>query len=142
MKSRARAEVQAASREESPASPARACLRFTLPVPPSVNSYWKPVVSRGGRGARITLTKEARDYKQRVRLVLAGTAPLEGYVSVKLIVYFANHRRDLDGAEKLLLDAIQGFAYANDRQVVSKHTYKGLSRTQPRVEVTVSPVAA
>lgn len=133
---RARAVVQATVQEEPPGSSARACLRFTLPVPPSVNRYRIPVRSR------IVLSDEGRAFKRAVREHAALVSMLEGHVALHIVIYFPNRRSDLDNALKVLLDSLQGVAYQNDAQVVTIRAFKGLSRERPRAEVTVTPVPA
>ena len=45
---------------------------------------------------------------------------------------------DLD--ESLILDAMEGFIYKNDRQVKEKHIYWGLDKDNPRAEIEVSKI--
>ena len=64
--------------------------------------------------------------------------PLEGPVSVKALVYFPSLRGDLDNRLKVLLDALEGIAYADDRQVYELYAIRMLDRENPRVEITVT----
>lgn len=60
---------------------------------------------------------------------------LEGDLWVDIKIYYATRRPDLD--ESVILDCMQGFIYANDRQVKEKHIYWGLDRENPRSEIVV-----
>jgi crossover junction endodeoxyribonuclease RusA len=102
-----------------------------LPYPPSTNRYW-----RSFRG-RMVRSKVAVDYKQDVQTIAieAGVALHHGCVEVVMILCPALpkdwqkrckkdplwalgvRRIDLDNAQKVALDALQGIAYDNDRQI-------------------------
>ena len=58
-------------------------------------------------------------------------------VVVTIRIWYASRRPDLD--ESLILDLLQGVAYANDRQVKEKHIYwMGVDKNEPRCEIEVS----
>jgi len=59
-----------------------------------------------------------------------------GNVSVSLKIWYATRRPDLD--ESVILDAMQGRIYGNDRQVKEKHVYWGLDKERPRTDIVVS----
>ena len=61
---------------------------------------------------------------------------LEGELAVTMTIYYASRRPDLD--ESLILDAMQGKIYANDRQVREKHVFHGLDRKNPRADIAVA----
>lgn len=102
-----------------------------LPYPPSTNRYW-----RSFRG-RMVRSKVATDYKDevRARAIEAGIELLDGCVAVNMELCpalpkdwrkrlakdpawaLSVRRIDLDNAQKVALDALQGVAYENDRQV-------------------------
>lgn len=108
-------------------------MRLTLPLPPSANRYWR--YTRG----RVLVSREARAYRARCQTAaLAQRAKvLSGEVELSGVVYFENRRRDLDGAIKVLLDALEGICYANDRQVWKLSLEKAIDRESPRVEITI-----
>lgn len=57
-------------------------------------------------------------------------------VVVTIRIWYASRRPDLD--ESLILDLLQGVAYANDRQVKEKHIYwMGVDKNEPRCEIEV-----
>lgn len=120
-----------------------ATVRMVLPLPPSVNSYWRSVPATRNRTARVLISQEGRRFKQRCRLVALAQcrAPMQGDVSVAAVVYFRDRRRDLDNVLKPLLDALQGAAYVNDRQIVHLDFRKALDPKAPRIELELRPAA-
>ncbi|HFC2787008.1 TPA: RusA family crossover junction endodeoxyribonuclease [Neisseria gonorrhoeae] len=96
-------------------------IRLILPYPVSANRYWRIWRNRAVRSA------EAAAYKETVRRIAqgAGAMPSEGAVAVYVrLIPKANKDGganktviDLDNALKVALDALQGVAYHNDRQV-------------------------
>jgi Holliday junction resolvase RusA-like endonuclease len=93
---------------------------------------------KGGAGTRPALIKsqKALDYNDAFRLQCPKLSPLmEGDVSVTITIYYASRRPDLD--ESVILDAMQGLVYLNDRQVKEKHIFWGLDKDRPRAEIIV-----
>ncbi len=96
-------------------------IRLILPYPVSANRYWRIWRNRAVRSA------EAAAYRETVRRIAqgAGAMPSEGAVAVYVrLIPKANKDGganktviDLDNALKVTLDALQGVAYHNDRQV-------------------------
>ncbi|HGM0383540.1 RusA family crossover junction endodeoxyribonuclease [Neisseria gonorrhoeae] len=96
-------------------------IRLILPYPVSANRYWRIWGNRAVRSA------EAAAYRETVRRIAqgAGAMPSEGAVAVYVrLIPKANKDGganktviDLDNALKVTLDALQGVAYHNDRQV-------------------------
>jgi Holliday junction resolvase RusA-like endonuclease len=91
----------------------------------------------------VLISEEGRRFKVRCELAAQAQCkqPLQGDISVRGVVYFKDHRRDLDNVLKPLLDALQGIAYRNDRQIVHLDFTKRLDRGNPRVELWIEPVA-
>lgn len=58
---------------------------------------------------------------------------------VEARIYYRTRRPDLD--ESLLLDALQGRVYKNDRQVRKKLVEWALDADNPRTELRISPLA-
>ena len=86
-----------------------------LPLPPSVNAYW-----RNFHG-RTILSKAARDYKQTVKeYVLLNKIPYFGDARLQAIItIFPKDRRkqDLDNRLKSLLDSLENAGiYESDSQ--------------------------
>ena len=60
---------------------------------------------------------------------------MEGELKVTITIWYASRRPDLD--ESVILDAMEGHIYKNDRQVREKHIYWGLDPLNPRADITV-----
>jgi Holliday junction resolvase RusA-like endonuclease len=107
-------------------------IRLVLPYPPSANTYWKPAPGRG-----LVPSAEATPYKaQLARLACAqGVLPLKGPVRLTLWAYRPRRTGDLDNVRKVLLDALQGWAFLDDGQVEEDHGYRLEDPASPRVEV-------
>lgn len=97
-------------------------LRLELPYPPSINHYF-----RHFRG-RTVISPAGRSFRRRVCWLLRsrGVRLLTGRVRVSVDLYPPDHRtRDVDNAQKALLDALQhGGALFDDSQVVWLLTVK------------------
>ncbi len=94
----------------------------------------------GGAGRRFT-RPETRMYQASVRAhaYSARVKPIDGPVRVACIFHRESHQPcDLDNLLKTILDALQGIAYENDRQVVSVSAEKFVDRKHPRAFVEVS----
>lgn len=76
----------------------------------------------------------AESFKRQA--IAAGIFFAEEDVVVTIRIWYASRRPDLD--ESLILDLLQGVAYANDRQVKEKHIYwMGVDKNEPRCEIEV-----
>lgn len=113
--------------------PGLAAQSLMLPLPVSANRYW-----RTWRG-RTVVSAEAKAYKRAVWLQAQhlGIQPFAGPVAVYLRVYRARKSGDLDNCIKVLLDALCGVAYADDKQIVELHGWRADDPRNPRVEVEV-----
>lgn len=119
-------------------SEARGPVTLVLPLPPSVNSYWRSVPATRNRIAKVLISEQGRRFKRACRLAAASQckSPLEGDVSLRCVVYFKDRRRDLDNCIKPLLDALIGILYTDDRQVAHLEFTKRFDAKRPRVEVS------
>jgi crossover junction endodeoxyribonuclease RusA len=106
---------------------------MVLPYPPTANLYWR--VWRG----RPVKSPAARLYQLAVKTQLLGRRlkPLKGPVEVTFDVYRPRRRGDLDNALKVSLDALRGFAFVDDDQVVDIHARRFDDAADPRLVVTV-----
>jgi len=85
---------------------------------------------------RLIKSQKALDYSAYFREQCPKLPTLlEGDLRVTLHIYYASRRPDLD--ESLILDLMQGFIYANDRQVKERHAYWNLDPDNPRSHITV-----
>ena len=95
-------------------------IRLVLNYPVSSNRYWRVF------GGRVVRSAEANAYRTHVALKARDVTPLEGPVSVHVALcpemtakgIASKTRMDLDNCLKVALDALQGVAFSNDKQVV------------------------
>lgn len=113
-------------------------IRLTLPYPISANRYWRTVWPKGCQRPVTTVSNEARKYKTAVRKIAleAGAKPIKGRVKVFYTLYphwpkdWQKRMRkdpvywddtvqciDLDNAQKILFDALEGVVFENDKLV-------------------------
>lgn len=117
-------------------------LRFTLPLPPSVNSIYYN--TRGG-GRRLTAKAEnyIRDARALVNLAVEEQRwkiPLKStWLNLELVFYFPDRRRrDASNCLKLFLDAIEGKVYMDDMYALPKILTVEYDKLNPRVECLVT----
>lgn len=136
-------------------------ITLTLPPPVSANRYWRSVVPKGHRRAIVTLSDEAKAYKQHVAWLAkaAGTKPIHGRVALTLHLYpqrpqdAARRIRkspfdwddtvrciDLDNALKVTLDALKGVAFSDDKFVHRIIAERFEPDGEARAVVTVSAI--
>ena len=109
-------------------------MRYALPMPPSLNRLYRSV------GGRVLVSKEGRAYKELVAgLLMAKRArPLSGRVRLWIWLFPPDRRRrDLDNAQKALLDAMKGRLYQDDEQIDDLRIVRGEVRAGGGVEVEV-----
>ncbi len=122
-------------------------VRFTLPLPPSINDQYTQI------GKRRVLSKEHVKFKKQVKQqvhrlrvdnVLTDdfiAALSAGWVGLFLDFYFETPlRRDLDGGLKITQDALLDSLGINDNRVVDIHLIKRIAPTNPRVEVELEAI--
>lgn len=105
---------------------------------PASKANSRKIVKFGNRPASIKSDK-ARAFEASVKQQVKALPRL---MTEKLVVFirifYASERPDLD--ESIILDALQGLVYANDRQVREKHVYHAIDRKKPRFEIVVRPL--
>ena len=122
-------------------------VRFTLPLPPGINSQYTQV------GKKRVLSKEHVAFKRQVQHRLHRlrvdeqisepfiAALKQGWIGLFLDFYFETPlRRDLDGGLKITQDAILEALGINDNRVVDIHMVKRIAPTNPRVEVELEAI--
>lgn len=111
-------------------------IQITLDMPPSANRYW-----RRGLNGNTYVSDEAEDYKAEVHLrcLRARIRPLDGPLAITMRVYRARRSGDLDNRIKIVLDALQGIAYTDDKQITEIHAYRFDDKHEPRVEIEITP---
>ncbi len=66
--------------------------------------------------------------------------PFVGPVMVEMFVYMPYPRKgDLSNYEKVILDALNGYAYTDDALVHELHMYRRYDKHDPRIELLVAP---
>lgn len=118
---------------------------LTLPWPPTVNTYWKPVIKAGH--AVLCLSKQGEDFR-RASIVAArsqgvSARRVDGAVSVTIMAYPPNRRkRDVDNILKATLDAITHIGiWDDDSQVETLHVRRMLPEGEARVEIDIEEIA-
>lgn len=139
-------------------------ITLTLPYPVSANRYWRTYMPRGFKAPVTTLSAEAKAYKQEVGWLAraAGVhAPIVGRVAVAYTLYpnrpqdwQKRMRRDgarwddtvqcidLDNAQKVLMDALKGIVFEDDRWVRRITAERAEPDGEARLVVTVSALEA
>ncbi len=111
---------------------------LTLPLCPSANRYWRTY-----RG-RAVKSPEARNYRAIVAVLAknARMARIEAPAPIAVSVTWERRERrgDLDNRLKVLLDALQGVAYDDDKQITELHAYlrDGFSENRMLVSIQVA----
>lgn len=113
-------------------------LRFTVLGEPASKANQRRLVHIKGRPAFIKSAK-AMSYVEAFRLQCPKlSSPVEDEVAVWMRIWYGSRRPDLD--ESIILDAMQGLIYKNDRQVKERHVYWGLDRDRPRADICVTQI--
>jgi Holliday junction resolvase RusA-like endonuclease len=112
-------------------------IRLTLPVPPSGNNR------NVGTGRT---TRHSEKYKVFLAEVMAACVNgrvefIEGPIRSDVTIYYHPSREpDADNVLKTLHDALQGWAYGDDRMIVEGSYRKSPDKHNPRVEVELTAV--
>lgn len=122
----------------------RGMIRLVLPYPVSANRYWRVF------GGRVVHSAEARSYRNVVQIKARGVTPMEGPVSVHVALcpemtakgVASKTRLDLDNCLKVALDALQGIAFSNDKQVVKLLAELGPAQVGGALLVEIEEVEA
>ena len=130
-------------------------MKVTLPYPPSTNRNW-----RLGKDGQIYVAPWVKEYRTEVWACAhqAEIEQLDGLVSVTVTLHPPAPKNaeklaeknprdwhlnvrciDRDNALKVLLDALQGIAYADDKQVWDVRCTRGLPVTHGAIEVRIEP---
>lgn len=110
-------------------------VEFTILGEPASKANSRQIVRFGNRPAVIK-SRKARGYAFTAALQAPKLAhPLTGNLRAHLRLFYASQRPDLD--ESIVLDALQGRVYANDRQIREKHVYHGVDKSRPRAEIVI-----
>jgi Holliday junction resolvase RusA-like endonuclease len=96
------------------------------------------LVFMGGK-PRFIKSKKALDFEKAVKLQAPRLSEmLEGDLSFHADIYYPNRRSDLDPS--ILLDALQGIVYPNDRAFKQITSRKFLDKKNPRCEIEIAQI--
>lgn len=130
-------------------------VELTLPVPTSINAlyinqfaYNPKTRKREMTGAKI-LSKQGE--KRKAEIANAAKEQLQGqdwnyewtkenFVYQDAVIHFARRGSDDNNIYKLLNDTLEGIVYDNDSRVLVRTQRIVYDSTNPRVEVTITPV--
>lgn len=108
-----------------------------LPLPPSGNVYWRHV------GDRVVRSAEAKRYCGEVarRCAVVSIKPVRGYYRITIMARGLRANADLGNLEKILSDALEGWAYLDDKRAwrIELERDIGPCEEAPHVEVTITP---
>jgi Holliday junction resolvase RusA-like endonuclease len=114
--------------------------RGTILGEPASKANSRRVVRVGGM-VRVIKSRKALDYVEGLERQIAAL-PVEDQLMAPIRmtahVYYSTRRPDLDVS--LILDALQGRIYRNDRAVRERHLYHHLDRDNPRAELELEEI--
>ena len=124
-------------------------IELTILGEPASKANSRRLVTFGNRPASIKSSK-ALNYEKSAILQIPEHAKkmLEGDLQVKIDIYYASRRPDLD--ESVILDCLQAKykkgelirrgVYINDRQIKRKLITWGLDKSNPRAEIAIEKI--
>ena len=95
-------------------------------------------IVRFGSHVRVIKSEKALAFVEAVARQIRELPPQDQLlepIRMTAHIYYASRRPDLDPS--LILDALQGRVYRNDRAVREMHLYHHLDRDNPRSEITL-----
>ena len=135
-------------------------IRLTLPYPISTNRYWRTYVPRGHKLPVTVVSQEAKIYKNTIRKIAlqAGARLITGRVNIDYVLYphlpkdWKRRQKlnpdswddsvqciDLDNAQKVLFDSLEGIAFENDKLIRRINGERAMPDGMERVEIIVTP---
>lgn len=122
-------------------------ITFTLPFPPSVNTYWRHMVL-GGKfkkaQARVYLSEQGKNYRTHAILSMnvqrVPKRALQGRLAVHVIAYPPDRRaRDLDNLPKGVLDALKhAEIIVDDSHIDDLRIVRGLVRPDGLLQMRIT----
>ena len=118
-------------------------LKITIPLAVSVNHLY--IFKNGKR----FMTKKGEKYMRDVFQITQSAIDNQNYIPeeegvwqvCELTFQFPDKRvRDCHNMHKLVMDALEGVAFPNDRWILVRDMYVGLDKKLPRIEVELSPL--
>jgi crossover junction endodeoxyribonuclease RusA len=124
-------------------------LRFALPWPPSVNTYWRHIILGGKHKkarAHTLLSEGGRDYRVKVLAAIREQQvpinALKGRLSAYITAYPPDRRRrDIDNLLKSCLDSlVHAHVIADDGDIDDLHIVRGICIAGGRLDLKLSEV--
>lgn len=134
---------------------------LVLPYPVSANRYWRTYMPKGFKAPVTVCSAEAKAYKSEVAWLAKAAGirePIMGRVSVSYVLYPKRpldwSKRaakdplgwddtvaciDLDNAQKVLLDALKGVVFGDDKWVRRIEAVRAEPDGEARLVVTIRP---
>lgn len=95
-------------------------MKFTLPMPPSLNQYYRSP-NKGPLTGRVLISEAGRAYRKAVRdqVLVQRVKRIEGRLQLEVVLCFGrNGEADLDNRIKALQDSLQhAGVYEDDSQI-------------------------
>jgi Holliday junction resolvase RusA-like endonuclease len=111
-------------------------VEFTIYGEPASKANSRQIVTIRGRPAVIK-SKKARAYVKTFEAQCPKLSPLlDGDLTASIKIFYRTRRPDLDAS--VVLDCMQGLVIENDRQFKELHLYHGLSKENPRAEISIT----
>ena len=116
-------------------------INLVLPLPPSINH--SHITTKSGKRIRSTQTKqymkEIYYYLYNYRVPIDILIPTKEKIIMDLWFYFPdNRRRDTHNGLKILLDALEGILYKDDKCVLPRIQDFQVDKNNPRVEIEIT----
>ena len=131
-------------KSETGLSPLSPTFSITLPTPPGANRLWRSYQGRTVKSAT------ARAWQAQAALLAKakGMMPVAGAVALEIVLHprqtktgqASKVRLDVDAPIKATMDALQGVAYADDKQVIRVSSELGYPLPKGGITVTVKPL--
>lgn len=119
-------------------------MQFTLPYPPSVNTYWRKTM-RGNR-PNTYISEEGKAFRENVKAIVLESNDRDMFVcpvELSVILHAKDRRaRDIDNCLKALMDSLTHAGVWDDDNRVDKLTViRGeIDREDPRAEVLIERI--
>lgn len=122
--------------------------RLVLPLPPTLNHAYRNYTTPEGRRMRVlsrsSLAFQAHaGWLAKIWVQKERWHPPEGKKIIVRIWYYwpDRRRRDQDNPQKLLLDAMTGILWSDDRWALPRVIDYAVDREKPRVEIELEEVS-
>jgi len=111
--------------------------------PKSTQTIYR-AISRGSF-ISVYMTREGKDIKEKyVREILTQyreREPTAERIEVEIDLFFGDKRtRDIDNFNKLILDALSGIVYEDDKQIQKLTITKNYDKEYPRAEIIIHKI--